>query len=262
MFLRKLYIRLMTFITMLTLSHRMQYKEAVWRSAKVPPQLDGFVIAFITDTHDISAKALQRVRSRVNHRKANVLLLGGDFASDNPETTLAILGQTQVPDGIFGVEGNHDDYARLFKAMRANGITPLNNSGSSLGAGLFIAGVEDLWNRQPDIPRALQTAAPGDLKILLCHNPDVAMLHDTANVDVMLCGHNHGGQVTLFGLWAPALWPFRNITRYGHKFKSGWVKAPHNTDVFISTGTGSSMYKPRICARPQVIFLTLRQSAA
>lgn len=262
MFLRKLYIRLMAFITMLTMGHRMQYKETVWQSPKVSPQLDGFVIAFITDTHDISAKALQRVRARVNHRKADVLLLGGDFASDDPETTLAILGQTQVSDGIFGVEGNHDDYVRLFSAMRANGITPLNNSGSRLRAGLFLAGVEDLWNRQPDVPRALQKAAPDDLKILLCHNPDVAMLHDTTNVDVMLCGHNHGGQVTLFGLWAPALWPFRNITRYGHKFKSGWVKAPHNTDVFISTGTGSSMYKPRICARPQVIFLTLRQAAA
>lgn len=262
MFLRKLYIRLTAFITMLTMGHRMQYKETHWRSPKVSPQLDGFVIAFITDTHDISAKALQRVRTRVNNRKANVLLLGGDFASNDPETTLAILGQTQVSDGIWGVEGNHDDCERLFNAMRANGITPLSNSGNKLRAGLFIAGVEDLWNRQPDVPQALQKAAPDDLKILLCHNPDVAMLHDTANVDIMLCGHNHGGQVTLLGLWAPALWPFRNITRYGHKFKSGWVKAPHDTDVFISTGTGSSMYKPRICARPQVIFLTLRHTPA
>ena len=258
MLLRKLYIRLVAFITMLTLGHRMQYKETAWRSPKVPPALDGYVIAFITDTHDISAGALERVRARINQRKADLLLLGGDFSMTDPEATLEILGQTQVIDGIYGVEGNHDEHERLFAAMRANNITPLSNDGRELRPGFFLGGVEDLWNRRPDVHLALRDAKPSDLKLLLCHNPDVAMYQDTTAADIMLAGHNHGGQITLFGLWAPWLWPYRAITRYGHKFKSGWVKAPHHTDVFVSNGTGSSMYKPRIFARPQVVFLTLR----
>lgn len=262
MFIHKLYIRLMAFITMLTLGHRMQYLETCWCSPKVLPELSGYVIAFITDTHDISAKALKKVRARVNARKADLLLLGGDFSESDPETTLESLGQAQVTDGVFGVEGNHDEHERLFAAMRVSGIGPLSNSGVELRPGLFLGGTEDLWNRKPNLSMALQDARPNDIKLLLCHNPDVAMHQDTTNVDLMLCGHNHGGQVTFFGLWAPWLWPSRKITRYGHKFKSGWVKAPHNTDVFVSNGAGGSMYKPRIFARPQVIFLTLLHGEA
>lgn len=261
MFLRKLYIRLVAVVNVLSMGHLMQYKETCWRSHKVPPQLDGYVIAFVTDTHDISARALERVRARTEARKADLLLLGGDFSMTDPETTLQILGKTQVSDGIWGVEGNHDDYMRLFAAMNANGIGPLSNNGAEIHPGLFLAGVEDLWARKPNVPLAVKNAKPEDLVVLLCHNPDVSMSQDTSRVDIMLCGHNHGGQVTLFGLWAPWLWPFRNITRYGHKFKSGWVKAPHDTDVFVSNGAGSSKYKPRIFARPQIIFLTLRHTA-
>lgn len=259
MFFRKLYIRLMATINLLTMGHRMQYKEACWRSPKVPPRLDGYVIAFITDTHDIAARTLERVRTRIDDRKVDLLLLGGDFA-DAPETTLQILGKTRTADGIWGVEGNHDEYVRLFAAMEANNVRPLINSGAAIRPGLFLAGVEDLWNRKPDVPLAVKNAKPDDLVVLLCHNPDMAMSQDTSRVDIMLCGHNHGGQITLFGLWAPFLWPYRKITHYGHKFKSGWAKAPHNTDVFVSNGTGTSQYKPRIFARPQVIFLTLRHA--
>lgn len=258
MFIRNLYLRLVPIINVFTMGHHMQYKETLWRSPKVTPKLDGFTIALVTDSHDISAKALNRMVARINARKADVLLLGGDFSMDDPETTLEILGRAQTTYGVYGVEGNHDEHTRLFTAMQANNITPLSNSGVSLTPGLHLAGVEDLWNRNPNVALALANAATGDVTVLLCHNPDVAMLQDTSQVDIMLCGHNHGGQATLFGLWAPALWPFSGITRYGHKFKSGWVKAPYSTDVFVSNGTGSSKYKPRIFARPQIIFLTLK----
>lgn len=259
MLLRNLYLRLVPCVNVFTLGHLMQYKETVWRSPKVTPGLNGFVMALVTDTHDITAQALKRVVERINARKADLLLLGGDFSTDDPETALKILGRAQTTYGIFGVEGNHDEHARLFAAMRKNGITPLSNTGTLVAPGLYLAGVEDLWNRGPNVPLAMQNANPNHINVLLCHNPDVAMLQDTSAVDIMLCGHNHGGQATFLGLWAPALWPAKSITRYGHKFKSGWVKAPHNTDVLVSNGTGSSKYKPRICARPQVVFVTLRR---
>ncbi|MCL2434167.1 MAG: hypothetical protein FWD16_06600 [Clostridia bacterium] len=79
--------------------------------------------------------------------------MGGDFPSSPgaPARAMAELGKIQIKDGILGIEGNHDDYRALFAAMEANGIVPLSNTGTHIRENLFVSGVEDLWNRSPDI---------------------------------------------------------------------------------------------------------------
>ncbi len=171
---------------------------------------------------------------------------------------MEILSAVQVSYGVYGVEGNHDNHAELFAAMEKYGIVPLSNSGVSVREGLFLAGVEDLWNRSPDIASAIEAAREDDFVLLLSHNPDVAMRQNTANVDLILSGHTHGGYVTLFGAFAPALVWSGDITEYGGDFMSGWAKSRDGTDVFISNGTGYFEAIPRVFARPQVILLTLK----
>lgn len=244
----------------LTLDRVIHYTEICYRSAKIGPELDGYVLAFITDTHALPKAELEKVVDRLNARDIDLLLLGGDFpaASGAPMRSMTVLGRTQTRDGIFGVDGNHDNFMELFAAMAANGIHPLDNAGLHIRPGFYLAGVADLWRRRPDVARAIQNAAPEDFILLLSHNPDAAMLQDNSRVDVMLSGHTHGGQITFFGLWAPRLWPMPGITAYGHKFKSGWAITPNNTAVFVSRGAGPLETAPRVFARPQVVFITLK----
>jgi len=203
-------------------------------------------------------ESLEIVADELNLRNIDLLLLGGDFwfSDEHYQGSLAALSKVKTTDGIFGVEGNHDDYVRLFAAMEAKGIIPLSNSGRQIKDGFYLAGVADLWNRSPSISKAIAEACDNDFVLLLAHNPDVAMKQDTAEVDLILSGHTHGGQITFLGLWAP-YFTFRNsISEYGQRFVSGWADSKDATPVYVSNGIGE--YLPRIFARPQVILLTIK----
>ncbi len=243
----------------LALDRQMQYLEVEYPSPKVSEALDGYTVAFITDTHALPADDRREVARRVNEYAPDILLLGGDFPSTAgaPERSMEMFSTINAPDGVYGVEGNHDNYSELFAAMEKYGMTPLPNSGEAVREGLFIAGVEDLWNRSPDIAKATDNAGDGDFVLLLAHNPDVAMQQDTSNVDLILSGHTHGGYVTFFGVFAPALEWSGDITGYGRRFMSGWAKSQDGADVYVSNGTGYLGAVPRVFARPQVIIMTL-----
>ncbi|MEN6573417.1 MAG: metallophosphoesterase, partial [Methanobacterium aggregans] len=66
-------------------------------------------------------------------------------------------------------------------------------------------------------------------------------------------GHTHGGQVTLFGLWAP----FYN-SRYGQEYVSG-IKKSGNSTMIISNGIGTVNVPVRFSAKPQIVVVTLKR---
>jgi len=245
-----------------TLDRMVEYKELTFKSPQVTSELDGYRVAFISDIHEMDDEDLRAVVEKLNTMDINLLVLGGDFSSDGrvPRTKLELLSQVRTTDGVFAVEGNHDNRARLFVALEECGITPLSDSGLKLHANLYLAGVTDYWGRDSSIAQATEAALPGDFILLVSHNPDITMVQDTVSIDLILCGHTHGGQATFFGLFAPALVPGR-ITNYGHRFTSGWSTSRDNTPVYVSNGVGQYLQVPRVFARPQVIVITLREGA-
>ena len=232
------------------------YNEIEFSSSNIPAQLDGYKIAFITDIHAATDRRLQSVVEQLESRQIDLLLLGGDFAWDKDALgqTLDLLTQINTTDGIYGVEGNHDQYDTLFAAMEARGITPLSNSGLYIQDGFFLAGVEDLWNRNPDVTESIREADPNSFILLISHNPDVSMEQDTTDVDLILSGHTHNGQVNFFGLWSLGL-DSRVISEYGEKFDGGWAESRDGTPVYVCSGIGE--FYPRVFARPEVTFITL-----
>ena len=237
----------------LTLDKIIQYKEMSFRSPNITAELDGYRIAFISDTHrSLTDKQFERIVGKLNGLQVDLLILGGDYSpTERMRRAMAILSQVETTDGIYGVEGNHDDHRVLFPAMKEHNITPLSNSGVHIREKFFLSGVEDLWKRNPDIAQATADANADDFILLISHNPDVAMQQDTASIDLILSGHTHGGQITFFGLWAPAA---GSVSSYGQKF-IGWAESRDGVPVYVSNGAGE--YMPRIFARPQVIIITL-----
>ena len=237
----------------LVLGTSIEYKHVPFRSRKIPPGLDGCKIALVTDVHHISTAWLEDIAAELNAQNVDLLMLGGDFADcHSPCPAIEILSQVKTTYGIFGVAGNHDNPGVLFAAMRKHGITPLSNSGIHARGSLYIAGVEDLRQGKPNITQATSGANPGDFVILVSHNPDVFMRQDTKTVDLALSGHTHGGEITFFGVWAPAL---GLMSECGHRFRSGWAESHDGTPVYVSNGLGT--HSLRVFARPQVIIFTL-----
>ena len=96
--------------------------------------------------------------------------------------------------------------------------------------------------------------SPDDFVILLSHTPDYAEDVPVTNTDLVLAGHTHGGQVTLFGLYAPVI-----PSRYGQRFLTGLRYNSNNTPIIITNGIGTSRKNVRLFAPSEVVVITLRR---
>jgi len=242
----------------LTVDREIAYVEVEFHSENWSYELDGYRIAFMTDFHVTPHEDMRDVVAELNERNIDLLLLGGDFSTHglHYRGTVREIAQTNVTDGIFGVDGNHDYYRWLFSAFEQYGVIPLDNNGFQIREGFYLAGVQDMWRRNPNVQEATQNANAEDFILLVTHNPDVAMTQSTSHLDLILAGHTHGGQITLFGF---PMYLLRNhITRYGTRFAHGFAYSADGVPVFTSRGVGVYYSIPRIFARPEVIIFTMR----
>lgn len=234
------------------------YKEVTIKSDKVTSDSSGMRVAFVTDTHSLSIAATEKLVMALNRRDIDMLVLGGDFATyHKTHDLMRILARVRTTYGIYSVIGNHDDPRNLARACADNGILLLINAGLHVQGGLYLAGVSDLRHGDADVAKALSGSDKNDFVLLLAHNPDITMIRDVSGADLTLSGHTHGGQVTFFGLWAPALTMRKTITAYGQRFMGGFAKSAAGTDVYVSSGTGQLKYIPRLFSRPEVTIFTL-----
>jgi len=115
---------------------------------------------------------------------------------------------------------------------------------------IVIGGSGDLWEDELGIDKAFQSSDEADFRILLSHNPDAADRYFKTRIDMMLCGHTHGGQVSIPFIGPPAL-PVQN-----KEYSSGLIKT-EKTTLFISRGIGWSMLPVRFNCLPEIAALNL-----
>ena len=244
----------------LTLDRMLEYKEISFYSPRVTAEMNGYKMAFVSDIHNMDEAGLREIVEELNTRGIDLLILGGDYPSDKEalRQAMEILSQVHTTEGIFGVEGNHDRRSSLFAVMEEYNITPLSNNGFYVHDNLYLCGVVDLWSGGADISHATESARPENFVLFISHNPDITMMQATDGIDLILSGHTHGGQITFFGFFAPALLP-DTITDYGHRFISGWSESRDGIPVYISNGVGTFPNVPRVFARPQVVLVTLHE---
>ena len=212
-------------------------------------------IVFISDLHisKFNKSRLKRIVKLINKQNPDLVLSGGDYIHGHTgETTLNIetvaeeLSKINAP--IISVLGNHDgwfDKYRVKKALENNGIKVLSNSNIEL-EGISIAGVEDLQTGIPDIKTTLEnTSSP---RILLTHTPDI---YDDIkeNVDLILAGHLHGGQVRL-PLYGAILLP----SNFGKKFEYGLYDYNGNK-MIVTKGLGTSILTLRFNCIPEIVVI-------
>lgn len=253
-----LVIALIHVTDMLFFGKRIRHHELTYSSEKIPTDLNGYRIALITDTHDVSAEHIDKFCTYLETHPVDIVLLGGDHEAST-QRLFSRLQAVNAPDGIWGVEGNHDDFESWMEEMASHGFHTLNDEGVQIRDGFYLAGVTDLWTNKADAATALANAPSDDFLLLLSHNPDVAMFPESKKADLQLSGHTHGGQITFFGLLKPAIY---RVSQYGHTFGGGWANQPEGPDVYVSYGTGydEKWWCPRIFAHPELTIFTLEST--
>jgi predicted MPP superfamily phosphohydrolase len=195
-----------------------------------------------------------------NSLKPDIILLGGDYVDSDPRCIPTFYSEAaglKAPLGIYAVLGNHDiwtDEELSIKFMKQSGIKLLDNDAVWVKKGesrIKIGGVGDLWSTTQNLEPMIEGTVDNDLMILISHHPDFAELLPINIIDLLLCGHTHGGQVSFFRKWVPP-WPGAAKLKY----LTGIVKE-ENTTVIISNGIGTVGPPIRIFASPQIWEITL-----
>jgi predicted MPP superfamily phosphohydrolase len=156
-----------------------------------------------------------------------------------------------------GRRNGFNDCDQLATVLCAAGTTVLHNRAVHLtepdGAlDLYVAGIDDLGEGQPELGQALRGAPESALVLLLSHNPDIIAHPAAAQVDVVLAGHTHGGQLVL-PFWGPAHTQSAHLSR---RHVAGYFRQGQ-THVYISRGLGEGI-PLRFGARPQLALITLK----
>ena len=151
------------------------------------------------------------------------------------------------------VRGNSDHPDILAELAAEAGVRTLCNQGFLYKKGsarLWVAGVDDPHHLRDD-PQAALDGCPDDVPaLLLAHSPDVLRHQAVREVQLVLTGHTHGGQVRL-----PFIGPLFTKTRCGRKYDVG-LKKLEDTIIYINRGLGG--LPVRFACPPEVAFFTLR----
>jgi predicted MPP superfamily phosphohydrolase len=238
------------------------YDLVVTGPASSADQLD---VALISDTHlgaILGADFLGRVVDRVNALNPDVVLIAGDvFDGDfdalaDPDAIRAQFARLRAPDGVFACLGNHDagrGAAAMAALLESAGVRVLRDEAVQVGDRFVVAGRRDSSpiggtedaRRQP-LPRwtAEQSGLP---VIVLDHQPSNIGEYGEP-VDLVVCGHTHGGQIFPGNLIVASLFD----AAYGY-----FQATPDAPQVVTTSGVGTWGPPLRIASDSEVVHLRL-----
>lgn len=207
------------------------------------------------------------VFSIVNKLNPDYIFLTGDIIDyetrslDLCQPFWQVLGE-KYQNRIFGVFGNH-----LHQNIRINvhefrsvlekcGITVLVNKNTRLQKGnnfIYLIGVDDPRTKHHDLKKAMHGVENNSVKILLAHCSDIMEELKQEQVDLILSGHTHGGQVKF-----PFIRPFWNPTIYRGRYNNGLFEIK-GMSLYVSRGIGTDVLPIRFNASPEITLLELKR---
>ncbi|MFN8374643.1 MAG: metallophosphoesterase [Anaerolineae bacterium] len=232
------------------------------RLPNLPPQLAGVTLAQVSDVHFgmwMKYDYALSVAEKVNELNPDFVAVTGDFVSRiDPGTPDEISGWLRTFNApVYASLGNHDHWTDaniVSEAVQNGGAALLRNANAAFerdGQTLFIAGVDDIWERQQDLDAALNGVPQDGAVILLAHEPDYAdAVREDGRVGLQLSGHSHGGQVRLPLVGAPLL-PY-----LGTKYSIGMYELGAMR-VYVNRGVGMIAPYVRLGCPPEITLITL-----
>ena len=212
-------------------------------------------LVFFSDLHIGEAMTpdyIARAVKLIQDQQPDLILCGGDFIDHRAvyaydPRVMASLRSLHAPLGVYYVLGNHeyrDDLEANIRWVSEVGGTLLRDSIAFPGDGpLTLIGRDD-WvngNRKPFEVIANEADPLRGPVILMEHTPASIDSIGDSPVDLILCGHTHGGQI----------WPGQLMVWWRYGMVSG-TRPVGEREVCISSGIGSAGATYRVGTRSEI----------
>lgn len=212
-------------------------------------------LVFFSDLHIGEAMTpdyIARAVKLIQDQQPDLILCGGDFIDHRAvyaydPRVMASLRSLHAPMGVYYVLGNHeyrDDLEANIRWVSEVGGTLLRDSIAFPGDGpLTLIGRDD-WvngNRKPFEVIANEADPLRGPVVLMEHTPASIDSIGDSPVDLILCGHTHGGQI----------WPGQLMVWWRYGMVSG-TRPVGEREVCISSGIGSAGATYRVGTRSEI----------
>ena len=212
-------------------------------------------LVFFSDLHIGEAMTpdyIARAVKLIQDQQPDLILCGGDFIDHRAvyaydPRVMASLRSLHAPMGVYYVLGNHeyrDDLEANIRWVSEVGGTLLRDSIAFPGNGpLTLIGRDD-WvngNRKPFEVIANEADPMRGPVVLMEHTPASIDSIGDSPVDLILCGHTHGGQI----------WPGQLMVWWRYGMVSG-TRPVGEREVCISSGIGSAGATYRVGTRSEI----------
>ena len=238
-------------------------------------EIKGLKIAHISDFHNAKFKNNnEKLLTLISNANPDIIAITGDLIDSrhtNVQNSIDLVSSLVKIAPCYYVPGNHEsripkEYNELKTALNSLGVTVLEDEKITLekdGKSYTLLGIRDpmfeipkdsLEKSKSVIAKKLTTLTEncGSYKILLSHRPEAFCEYVSADINLALTGHAHGGQAQIpfiGGLIAPNQGFFPKYSEGLHQKK--------NTSMVISRGLGNSLCPLRFNNRPEVIFVEI-----
>lgn len=232
---------------------------------RLPESLDGLRVLHISDLHVGMLRRNRRVEAakRMEELDPELVVFTGDAVNGRRHWDAAgcWLDALPIPPGVprVAVPGNWDHYKggeqRFRATMESAGFVPLLNESRVVecrGTSFQVVGFDDLRLGRFRPEAAWVGIDPGRFVLGLAHTPDMLLHVNDPNLDLLLSGHTHGGQIRLFGRG-----PMFTSSRLGARYASGLRRRVPEGWVYVSRGVGEGNVPFRIGCPPELALLTL-----
>lgn len=233
-------------------------------------------LVFFTDTHfgkyyDVGH--VEKIVEKINEINPEFVVFGGDlldnYARDRDSLDLEYLKKElkKINHGIkkCAVWGNHDyggGAADVYKdIMRSCGFQLLDNLGFTIfdDHSISVFGYDDyLMGEGMKEPSLYKAKGKGTVfNVIIAHEPIVSQLLEIEEENLLLCGHTHGGQVTIPFLTS------RLLPEGSGKFVKGlYSEKEIGTDtslqMYVSSGIGMTKYPFRFLNVPEIVEIKIQ----
>lgn len=241
-------------------------------SQKLPESFDGFKIVQLSDLHgaEFGEDGMGLVE-KVKELEPDIIALTGDFVTDEGDLAAVekLAARLVKLCPVYFVSGNHEFGSGLAVKVRnileRAGVKYLSNEYLTINRGddeILLGGVEDPLAYadmlSPDeLAQKMNDAAPDAFKILLGHRNYWMTEYPELPVDLIFCGHAHGGLIRIPGVGGL----IGTDRRLFPDFDAGQFNNGRYT-LIVSRGLGNSVPIPRIFNRPEIVCVELSSAYA
>lgn len=241
-------------------------------SQKLPESFDGFKIVQLSDLHgaEFGEDGMELVE-KVKELEPDIIALTGDFVTDEGDLAAVekLAARLVKLCPVYFISGNHEFGSGLAVKVRnileRAGVKYLSNEYLTISRGedgILLGGVEDPLAYadmlSPDeLAQKMNDVAPDAFKILLGHRNYWMTEYPELPVDLIFCGHAHGGLIRIPGVGGL----IGTDRRLFPDFDAGEYNNGRYT-LIVSRGLGNSVPIPRVFNRPEIVCVELSSAYA